>query len=457
MRKVTLIVALGLLILSGCNSSGSGSNTTFDSNTTAGSTTTSRTWGTATLIENDDSGDVDTTAVALNDNGDAMAVWCISDGTRYNIWARRTSGGSWEASLQLDSEDLGDVYAPDVAMDASGNAIAVWYQYDGSHTNIWANRYVADVGWNGAEKLETDDTGSAYSPRVAFDSSGNAIVVWYQYTSTDGANSIYARRYEGGGGWGSVTKIEDASANAYSPRIAFDSSGNAMVVFHQYVGGFSLSHVFANRYSGGNWLSSAVQLDSGSNIATNPDVSFDGNGNAIVVWTQWDGTRTDLWANRYLAAGDSWEGAATIESGDGDAYDPRVAADSAGNAVAIWEQWDGTADSIMSNRYEVGSGWGTPVAIETSDESASGELAMRVAMDGSGNAIATWQQLSNGVYSTWANRYRNGSGWGMAELLENDDTHDTWTADLAVNGSGDAVVAWPQSDGSHMSVWANWY
>ena len=45
----------------------------------------------------------------------------------------------------------------EVAVDASGNAIAVWRQDDGIafNYNVWANRFVPGSGWGMAELIET--------------------------------------------------------------------------------------------------------------------------------------------------------------------------------------------------------------------------------------------------------------------------------------------------------------
>jgi hypothetical protein len=69
------------------------------------------------------------------------------------------------------------------------------------------------------------------------------------------------------------------------------------------------------------------------------------------VWRQYDGTRYSIWSNRYVA-GTGWSAAELIETDSaGSAGNPQVAVDSAGNAVAVWEQHDGTRNNIWSNRY----------------------------------------------------------------------------------------------------------
>src|SRR6266850_1961866 len=90
----------------------------------------------------------------------------------------------WQVAIPIESDNAGNVYAPQVAIDGSGDAMAVWAQSDGTRNNIWANRYAAASGWGTATLLETDNVGDAFDPQVAVDESGNAAAVWYQSDGT---------------------------------------------------------------------------------------------------------------------------------------------------------------------------------------------------------------------------------------------------------------------------------
>jgi hypothetical protein len=66
-------------------------------------------------------------------------------------------------------------------MDAKGNGLAVWLQRDSdlsqySETGIWANRYTVANGWGVPERIEDHDR--VASPGLAMDPSGNALAVW---------------------------------------------------------------------------------------------------------------------------------------------------------------------------------------------------------------------------------------------------------------------------------------
>jgi hypothetical protein len=311
------------------------------------------------------------------------------------------TGSSWGAAELIETDNAGNASAAQVAVDASGNAIAVWDQSDGTRNNIWANRYAAESGWGTAQLIETDNAGSAYFSRVAIDASGNAVAVWHQ---SDGTRyNTWANRYAAGSGWGTAQLIET------------DNAGDA---------GF-------------------------------PQVAVDASGNAVAVWQQWDGSRTNIWANRY-AVGSGWGTPELIETDNaGDAAFPQVAVDASGNAVAVWHQSDGTHSNIWANRYAAGSGWGMAQLIET--DNAGNAYSPQVAVDASGNAVAVWHQ-SDGTHSNiWANRYAAGSGWGTAQLIETDNAGNARDPQVAVDPTGNAVAVWRQSDGTRLNIWANRY
>jgi hypothetical protein len=48
---------------------------------------------------------------------------------------------SWGTAELIETDNAGDAYNPQIAFDASGNAIAVWNQTDGTRYNIWANYF----------------------------------------------------------------------------------------------------------------------------------------------------------------------------------------------------------------------------------------------------------------------------------------------------------------------------
>jgi hypothetical protein len=260
-------------------------------------------WGTATAIEADGTGDAGAPQIAMDGAGNAMVVWGWASADppyAFSVWANRYKAGTgWGSAGPIDDLNTSNPNPnPHVAFDGAGNAIAVWHRPDGSWNSIWASRYVVGSGWGAPGLIETDNTNSAHDARIAFDSGGNAMAVWIQ---SDGVrDNVLANRYTAGQGWGSAELIEtNNSGPALEPRIVFDGNGNATAVWsHRDVAGFTFN-ILANRWTAATGWGTPVPIDNAPDPARAPQLGIDDDGNVIVVWSQSDGTRTNIWANGF--------------------------------------------------------------------------------------------------------------------------------------------------------------
>ena len=417
-----------------------------------GGTDVMREWGTPELIETD-AEDARFARVAMDPSGNAIAVWQQSDGTRTNIWSNRyTPTSGWGTAELIENDNAGIAWGPGVAMDPSGNAIAVWQQSDGTRENIWSNRYTATSGWSSAELIENDDTGSATRPQVAINPSGNAVAVWQQSDGT--RENIWSNRYTATSGWSSAELVETDTGDALFPQVAIDPSGYALAVW-QHWGGQSF-YIVAELYRPHvGWGSGALVENAGGSAF--PEVAMDENGNAVAVWQQSDGTRTSIWSSRSRYKPSNvwdWDWVEIIENDNaGNAFTSSLAMDPSGRAVAVWEQYDGLRFNIWSNRYTPSDGWGTAELLE--NDNAGDAATPRVAVDPHGKAVAVWQQSDGTRTNIWSNRYTPSDGWGTAELLENDNAGDALEPDVAMDAGGNAIAVWYQWDDMRRNIWSS--
>ena len=414
--------------------------------------TVAKAWQTAQLIETDNLGTAVNPQIAFDASGNAIAVWQQSDGTRFNIWANRfTPAAGWGAASLIETDNLGGAFNPQIALDGSGNALAVWQQLDGRNNNIWANRFTPAGGWDTAALIETNDLGSASVPQIAIDASGNAIAVWKQF---DGIRfNIWAHRFAPEVGWSTKapTLIETNNADASNPRIAFDGSGHAIAVWSQ--SDSTRSNIWANRYTPRFGWGTAARIETdNANTAENPQIAIDASGNAMAVWMKADGIRFNIWANRFTAA-DGWGSAALIEADAGSAGAPQIAMDASGNAIAVWQQLDSTRNNIWANRFTPAAGWGRAALIET--DYAGTAVTPQIAFDAGGNAMAVWTQSDGTRNNIWVNRYTPAGGWGGAATIETDNVGNAFKPQIAVDGSGNALAVWQQLDSTRNNIWAN--
>src|SRR5262249_743379 len=148
----------------------------------------------------------------------------------------------------------------------------------------------------------------------------------------------------------------------------------------------------------------------------------DGAGNAIAVFLVSDGTQNSVWSARYTA-GTGWSAETKIDVLPDDAENPEIAVNANGDAIATWYQSDVNDSgfySITTNHYSMGSGWGTAQVVDTL--TTGNAINPRVAIDPAGNGVVIWTQRGGLARNDiWANRYTAGTGWGTAELVETDD------------------------------------
>ena len=142
-------------------------------------------WGAAGRIPtlNDDNTYSGQSHVALDAKGNAVAVWLQQNQTKptfFDVWANRFKfGEGWGTPTPLEALQVNKNIAPQVAVDPAGNAIAVWTHDNGS---LQFNRYLADSGWLTAQGLQPSNQQNTVlpPPQLAMDSTGNALAVYLQ-------------------------------------------------------------------------------------------------------------------------------------------------------------------------------------------------------------------------------------------------------------------------------------
>jgi len=202
-----------------------------------------------------------------------------------------------------------------IAIDANGNGLVVWTQFDNRSNNVWCSRYTAGSSWGTPTLISTNNNpnnrySGNYDPQIAMDAGGNALLVW-NYQDQMGGISIWSNRYNFGSGWGeaALIKADVNTVNAYNPQITIDASGNALAVWYQLdyyqIDGSTRTNIWSNRYTVGNGWDKATLIGSDASDPSTPDrfsspqIAIDPNGNALAVWMKGIGTRSDIASNRF--------------------------------------------------------------------------------------------------------------------------------------------------------------
>jgi hypothetical protein len=419
-------------------------------------TTRDAAWQTATLVERS-SAYATEPQLAVSANGTAFAMWLQHNGTNFSTWASRYLPNlGWGQPVALESAHDFDSFDPVIAADRSGNALALWDRYDGTHWSIYANRYVAGAGWSGAQVITNSVASSGTIPEVAFDNDGNAIAVWTQYAD-DGTQNVIADRYVIGNGWGTPEVINGGAltTNQFGPKIDFDAQGNAIAIWQANQNGVTL--LWSNRYVAASGWGNAqiVQSDPSSN-AFSAQLAVSDNGSAFAVWEQAD----SAYVSRYVV-NSGWQNSIALNTTT-NGYGPQVAVNATGEALAVWAQvvvidtttqFPSTRGVIWGRRYADGA-WQAPTLLQSPNGFTAD--SPQVVIDASGNGMAAWDQFNGSVYRIYTTRYRADAGWSPRQLIDTPDTKGSFTPQLDIDASGNVFAIWPQNDNTGVqNIWIN--
>jgi hypothetical protein len=364
-----------------------------------------RSWGPVTVLEGSQE-DARSPKVAVMPGGDAAVVWRQAKRKKYDIHVRRydAQGEAWGDVAFVDTDERGSSEAPHIAADHAGNITVVWERYDGRKFAVYANRYDArDDRWGTALPLE-NRPGNALAPQVAVDVDGNAFAFWHQ--RTDLRSGIFSTWYDARTNrWGTPIRIDGhPEGGAHYPRPAIDGVGNVHVVWNQEG---DTNTVHANRHDAatGAWTGLTTFEPQNKRPAASPNVAANRAGDAVASWQQHDGKWMSIYASRYDRHSGSWSEAVLLESGDsGSAFSTDVGLDASGSAIVVWSQQDGRRYDVHANRYDAASeSWGTSTLLETDDTGDAQWSHVAVADDGL--AIAVWRQHDGDRGQIYVNHY----------------------------------------------------
>ena len=199
-----------------------------------------------------------------------------------------------------------------------------------------------------------------------------------------------------------------------------------------------------------------VNDESGSVGEPSLAVDLRGNGQAVLVWPQENGTSTDIVASHY--AGGVWSTAQLIDGLPGNAAEPHVTADAQGNAMAIWQQIDSKGRlGIFYARYVAKTAsWTTATAHEVGAAPYNASHP-RVAADAAGNVLATWnlEYGTNGtvtgtrVVSSFYNGAAQTPSWTTPQAISSlGIPQQCGRPRVALSSAGNGFVVWNDSEGA---------
>lgn len=396
-------------------------------------------------------------------NGNAFAVWSSTESGMNVIRSSRFNASidTWSSPELIGSANSADVH---VATTTDGKALAVWTN-DTPTSTVYANIFDG-TSWTGEFILDTNPTYQIqFYPRVAVDTAGNAYVVW-QVQGGNLARVIRSANYSFiTNTWTSAVNIStdyglgnEFLANA---TVSTNDSGAAVAVWVYQDAVSSIYKVQSNRFQSGSWLPAGseetVAASSSDSIQFSfPQIAVAPNGNAICLWIQYDGTMSPT--QSYVIASSvrnalsaTWSSPLQVSSsGNADVSKVTigVGCDSLGDAVAVWLLQDEVTlpnTAIVQGTTFPTLAWSGQIA--NVSDTALTALLPSIAVDGSGDAYATWTSSDEATFFVIdVAKYTKSSNSWAAPITVSDSGLITVSPNqisaIATNSAGDFFASW---------------
>lgn len=326
-------------------------------------------WGSATTLSSSGAANP---AISVDPNGDVVAIW---DRSGFIETSTKTFGGSWPGSPEIIATSGGSL--PQVAIGGDSlTVVAVWQDTSG---DVFSNDKLIGNPWTqGTLGVGGVSIGTGVNPQVAVDSTGNAAAVWYAF-DVDGADysnvalTGNTKPFGAGGSWDGLTPISQTfgirnPADPATPlvaRVAYNGNGIPVAYWTNSFDGSTFSVEFATRTANQlgtiQWNDPILIANSNEN-AYSLDLSVVSRGDAFTTYMFKDGSSSDIAiqaeAFDISAVFVQTNGGSTISTGTPNGY-PRIAASLNGNtfyAVTAWRMNDGSHNNVLAS-----SGSGTVI------------------------------------------------------------------------------------------------
>jgi PKD domain len=388
--------------------------------------------------------------IAVDAAGNATAVWTSGSGSSRSIRsAFRPAGGAWEEPFTRIGSTF-DCHDPRLAVDAAG-AAALVAECEKPTASIRA-AYRPGAFWNAA--LEISGSGSGSTPRVGIDAAGNAATVWAGPGPSSGVIASYR---PAAGGWSAGAQISPIGKVALNPNLAMSADGYAHAIWREERNEYSGDPVIEvktsrrSQGSAGTWTTpSRLSANFGSGSTTpvasgEPQIEIGANGQRMMAWSQL-GTK-EVMAER-TSGGDLFgisEPAVFITEAGNNVEVPQIAVDGAGLGVATWRSDEAGAFPIKAATTSfINGSWSSPATL-SGPTSVGTEPT--IAADPAGDATVVWNAGSN----VNAASRPAGGGFMPATVISSPSQSAFERPLVEMTAGGDALVVWP-SEANHVAL-----
>jgi hypothetical protein len=351
--------------------------------------------------------------------------------------------------------------APPVAADTLGRFTLAWTEYTQSNAIIYALRFDSS-GQTLSDTIIISDAqsiGERHGPAMSSRPDGSFAIAWMDRRS--GNYDVCAQAVTSDGflnGVNLTLNDDELGANQDHPQIAIRADGGFAVVWEDFRSGGS--DIFVRRFDlSANPLSDDRMVNDslGRFYHGKPDLACDESGNLLVVWEDTRESLLEIYAQLFDDSGNPTGGNFRVNcQGMINNFAPGCDMSPAGDFVVVWSASEGAQNDVYGRLFS-SSGEPVDTCFRINDDGlVVDHLQARVAMDSSGGFVVVWQDRREEHERVYAQRYAPGGSEVGANLAIPSDRPDPvqYEADLDVNGRGDFVVTWVEPLSSSTMVYA---
>ncbi len=155
---------------------------------------------------------IDSPTMAIDPNGNMVSLW-IEEVNGKNCIKAATKAGlatAWSTPVIISDQSINSK-SPALAVDSTGNAVAVWisdYGVDPTHMlpRLFSTQLPFGGSWTGINVV-SDPLQYVQSFELNVDSAGAIGVIWYCMTIPEGKFAIFSAQAAMGSGWGTPLQV----------------------------------------------------------------------------------------------------------------------------------------------------------------------------------------------------------------------------------------------------------
>jgi hypothetical protein len=238
-------------------------------------------WGELQLFMPQTAGDM---RLGVGPNGHAVLMWFTGTELRAAHFTADATDAIVGTSSTIEVAADPTVQQLSIAVDANGNAIVAWEEYDAavSSVRVRVSRYSGS--WEAPHGIHSSNTDIIRRAEVAFAPNGDALVSASAILSTGGNWRVVAARHTASG-WGALqTVVTTASRTLSAAWGALDAQGAATVVYRD-AGDFTAIHA-SRSVSGGAWSAPELISAKPNGVGSTSTLNLVGlpNGGVLATW-----------------------------------------------------------------------------------------------------------------------------------------------------------------------------